>query len=65
MLARGALLVTPQNSTHRILRSKSFTIRTSEKCGCNPCRIRTSKTQDLKSFRIRTCEKNVFFFCYG
>src|SRR5580704_12884175 len=35
----------------------SFTICTSVKPARNPFRIRTSKTQDLKSFRIRTYEK--------
>src|SRR6202790_4902701 len=34
-----------------------FRIHTYEKRVCNPCRICTSKTQDLKSFRIRTYEK--------
>jgi hypothetical protein len=37
--------------------ANSFIIRTSEIRACNPCRIRTSKTQDLKSFRIRTYKK--------
>src|SRR4029077_5146649 len=37
--------------------SKFFRIRTSEKLACNSIRIRTSKTQDLKPFRMNTCEK--------
>jgi len=36
---------------------KSFTMRTYAKHTCNPFRMRTSKTQHLKSFRIRTYEK--------
>ena len=35
------------------LPTSSFTIRIYEKLASNPCRIRTSKTQHLKSFRIR------------
>jgi hypothetical protein len=38
--------------------TKSFRIRTYEKCTPNPFGIRTSKTRDLKSFRIRTYEKS-------
>jgi hypothetical protein len=34
-----------------------FRIRTYAKRACKPCRIRTSKTQHLKCFRIRTYEK--------
>jgi hypothetical protein len=37
--------------------TKPFRIRTYEKCACNFFRIRTSKIQDLKSFRICTYEK--------
>jgi len=43
--------------SHPHLSPNSFVIRTSEIRPCNPCRIRTSKTQDLKSFRIRTYKK--------
>src|SRR5580765_7003179 len=39
-----------------ILATKSFRIRTSTKCARNPFRIRTSKTQDLKLFRMNTYE---------
>ncbi len=35
----------------------SFTIRTYEKPTCKPLGIRTSKTQDLKPFRMNTSEK--------
>ena len=38
-------------------RAIPFGIRTYEKCVPNPFGIRTSKTQDLKSFRIRTYKK--------
>src|ERR1700688_1972450 len=37
--------------------TKSFTICTSAKSTPNPFRMRTSKTQDLKPFRICTYEK--------
>ena len=37
--------------------AKFITIRTYEKLACNPFGIRTSKTQHLKPFRIRTYEK--------
>jgi hypothetical protein len=37
--------------------TKARKIRTYEKCAYNPFTIRTSKTQDLKPFRIRTYEK--------
>jgi hypothetical protein len=36
----------------------SFTIRTYAKRACNPCRMRSFKTQDLKLFRMRSSEKN-------
>jgi len=39
------------------LATKSFRIRTSAKCACNSCRIRTSETQDLKPFRMNTSKK--------
>jgi hypothetical protein len=42
---------------HQSQITKSFTIRTSTKPTCNSCRIRTSKTQDLKPFRMRTYRK--------
>jgi hypothetical protein len=35
----------------------SFTIRTSAKRACNPCRMRSFKTLDLKSFRMCSSEK--------
>jgi hypothetical protein len=43
---------------HSPLATKLLRIRTYEKRACNSRRIRTSKTQDLKPFRIRTYEKN-------
>jgi hypothetical protein len=51
--------------------TKSRGIRICEKCARNPFTIRTSKTQDLKPFRIRTYEKtrggalSRFFFLYA
>jgi len=36
----------------------SFTIRTSPKRACNPCGLRSFKTQDLKPFRMCSSEKN-------
>jgi hypothetical protein len=36
----------------------SFTIRTSAKPACNPCRMRSFKTQDLKPFRMCSSKKN-------
>jgi hypothetical protein len=39
------------------LASNSFTIRTYAKCTHKPCRMNTSKTQDLKLFRMNTYEK--------
>jgi hypothetical protein len=44
-------------TSHHSLPTISFTIRTYEKRARNPRRIRTSKTQDLKPFRIRTYRK--------
>src|SRR5271169_6035584 len=37
--------------------TKARRIRIYEKCACNSFKIRTSKTQDLKPFRICTYEK--------
>src|SRR5208282_1052547 len=45
------------STSHHLLPTISFRIRTYEKLTRNPFRIRTSKTQHLKSFRIRTYEK--------
>jgi hypothetical protein len=45
------------STTHHSLPTISLRIRTYEKRARNPFGIRTSKTQDLKSFRIRTYEK--------
>ena len=42
---------------HSQLSTISFTIRTSAKLACNPFRIRTSKTQHLKLFRMNTYKK--------
>jgi hypothetical protein len=36
---------------------KSLRIRTSAKRACNPCRMRSFKTQDLKPFRMCSCGK--------
>jgi hypothetical protein len=42
---------------HSPLATKSFNICTSTKRACNSRRIRTSKTQDLKPFRMNTYKK--------
>jgi len=65
--ARGGVYVLPPKdlfssfsrplARHSSLATKSFTIRTSEKCTRNPFRIRTSKTKDLKPFRMNTSRK--------
>ena len=47
----------PLVTTHQSPITKSFTFRTYEKTACKSCRIRTSKTQDLKPFRMNTSEK--------
>jgi hypothetical protein len=47
----------PFDALHCPLAAIPFTIRTYEKCTRNPCRMNTSKTQDLKLFRINTYEK--------
>jgi len=51
----------PPGTTHNLGRPhnslKSFGSRTSEKIAGKPFISRTSKTKDLKSFRIRTYEK--------
>jgi hypothetical protein len=49
----------PRPARHREIpiETKSFTIRSSTKRACNPCRMRSFKTQDLKPFRIRIYEK--------
>ncbi len=48
-----------RNLTTRLspLSAMSFVIRTYGKSASNSCRIRTSKTQDLKPFRMNTSEK--------
>ena len=47
----------PYSALSRSFAPNSFTIRTYAKHTRNPFRMRTSKTQHLKSFRIRTYEK--------
>jgi hypothetical protein len=47
----------PNPSVFNCFSPKSFTIRTSAKHARNPFAMNTSKTNDLKSFRIRTYEK--------
>ena len=47
----------PSSSMFNCLSPKSFTIRTSAKQARNPFAMSTSKTNDLKFFRIRTYEK--------
>src|SRR5271168_3906031 len=47
----------PPSTSNHSLNAISFRICTYEKVTRNPFRIRTSKTQHLKSFRIRTYEK--------
>jgi hypothetical protein len=44
-------------TNHQSQFTKSFTIRTSAKRACNSRRIRTSKTLNLKLFRMNTYEK--------
>jgi hypothetical protein len=44
-------------TSHQSQVTKSFTIRTYAKSSRNPCRMNTSKTQNLKLFRINTYEK--------
>src|SRR4029077_18415873 len=46
-----------QVTNHQSQFTKSFTIRTSAKRACNSRRIRTSKTLNLKLFRMNTYEK--------
>jgi hypothetical protein len=53
----ASALFLPPVTSHQSQVTKSFTIRTSAKRPCNPCRIRTSKTQDLKPFRMNTYRK--------
>jgi hypothetical protein len=62
----GVYLFPPKNlfssfsrllARHPSLAPKSFTIRTSGKCTPNPIRMCTSKTNDLKLFRISTSKK--------
>src|SRR5580693_4174360 len=48
----------PLDPCRRPLATIPFKIRTYEKRARNSCRIRTSKTQDLKLFRMNTYEKN-------
>src|SRR5579859_2194686 len=47
----------PPVTSHQSQVTISFIIRTYEKCASNPFRIRTSKTQDLKPFRMNTYKK--------
>ena len=47
----------PLVTSHQPQVTISFRIRTYEKCVSNPSRIRTSKTQDLKPFRMNTSRK--------
>jgi len=47
----------PPATNHRSQFAKPFGIRTSAKLAHNSFRIRTSKTQDLKPFRMNTYEK--------
>jgi hypothetical protein len=53
------LLPLPPRTRHNPadLPTKSFTIRTSEKCARNSFRMCTSKTKDLKLFRMNTYKK--------
>jgi hypothetical protein len=44
-------------ATHQSRITKSFIIRTSAKCSRNPFTMNTSKTQDLKLFRMNTYKK--------
>jgi hypothetical protein len=53
----ASALFLPPVTSHQSRVTKSFTIRTSTKRARNSRRIRTSKTQDLKPFRIRTYRK--------
>jgi hypothetical protein len=52
-----ALSLTVSRTTHHLLDTIPFRMRTSAKRTRNSFRFRTSKTQDLKPFRIRTYEK--------
>ena len=54
---RNLLLLFQFATHHSPLATKFPIIRTSEKHTDNPFRIRTSKTQDLKLFRMNTYEK--------
>ena len=47
----------PLGTSHQSPVTNSFIIRTSEKCPSNPFRMRTSKTRDLKLFRMNTYRK--------
>jgi hypothetical protein len=49
--------VLPLLTIHDSRFTNSFRIRTSEKHARKPCRMRTSKTRGLKSFRIRSYKK--------
>ena len=53
----SSALFLPPAANHKSQVAKSFTIRTSAKRARNSRRIRTSKTQDLKSFRMNTYRK--------
>jgi len=47
----------PPVTGHQLQVTKSFIIHTYRKCACNSFRIRTSKTQHLKPFRMNTYKK--------
>jgi hypothetical protein len=55
-VAASALFL-PPITAHQSQVTKSFIIRTYRKCSCNSFRIRTSKTQHLKPFRMNTYKK--------
>ena len=50
-------LALPLVTSHQSQVTNSFIIRTYEKYASNPFRMRTSKTQDLKLFRMNTYRK--------
>jgi len=60
MVSEVALLASWESTPHPVFTPKLFRIRRSEKCLRKSFVIRTCKSLDLKFFRIRTCEKNLF-----
>ena len=54
---RPTALTDPFGTRRRPTATNSFEIRTCAKRARNVCGIRTFKTQDLNSFRMRSCEK--------